>query len=319
MTDVDLMFENAKLYNEDESQIYKDAVELQLETRKVAEQELKRPDTDFVDGDGRLPLPNGILQNGNLYKVGDWVHIQNPNDVTKPIILQIYRTWQDATGQKWINGCWYYRPEQTVHRFDKRFCEHEVLKTGQYRDHRAEELVDKCFVMFHTRYGKGKPRNFPADRQIYVCFGRYNEEKHSISMIKTWANCQPDDIRDYDYEMDLDQDVHKMKKLPTPIAYLLKEDAKETDDMPKPEWGADNAPPKIGAVHRRPRDPNKVHNEAIPFYLFCSRLLISPLGFSAPQAYADASTSSTYTAAFVDDATDHCTPTSNAGSNSFPV
>lgn len=30
MRDVDLMFENAKLFNEDNSQIYKDAVELQV-------------------------------------------------------------------------------------------------------------------------------------------------------------------------------------------------------------------------------------------------------------------------------------------------
>jgi chromatin structure-remodeling complex subunit RSC1/2 len=30
MKDIDLMFDNAKLYNQDESQIYKDAVALQV-------------------------------------------------------------------------------------------------------------------------------------------------------------------------------------------------------------------------------------------------------------------------------------------------
>lgn len=257
MTDVDLMFENAKLYNEDDSQVYKDAVHLQKESRLLAEQEKKKPDTEYVMEEGRLPMPNGILHNGELWKVGDWVHIQNANDLTKPIVAQIYRTWQDSEGGKWVNACWYYRPEQTVHRFDRHFLENEVVKTGQYRDHPIDEVVDRCFVMFFTRYNKGRPRNFPADKEIYVCEARYNEEKHKLNKIKTWASCLPDEVRDKDYEMDLFDAPRKIKKVPSPIAYLLKDEQKETDDLPKPEWGAENAPPKIGAVHRRPRDPKE--------------------------------------------------------------
>ncbi|KAJ4987285.1 chromatin structure-remodeling complex protein RSC2 [Stagonosporopsis vannaccii] len=255
MLDVELMFDNAKQYNEEESQIYKDAVHLQKEARKVAKAEKEKPDTDFVMDEGRIPMPNGILHNGELWKVGDWVHIQNANDLTKPIVAQIYRTWQDAEGGKWVNACWYYRPEQTVHRFDRHFFENEVVKTGQYRDHRIDEVVDRCFVMFITRYNKGRPRDFPADKEIYVCEARYNEENHKLNKIKTWASCLPDEVRDKDYVMDLFDSQKKLKKVPSPIAYLLKDEQKETDDLPKPEWGAENAPPKIGAVHRRPRDP----------------------------------------------------------------
>ncbi|KAJ4359425.1 hypothetical protein N0V95_002172 [Ascochyta clinopodiicola] len=255
MVDVELMFENAKQYNEEDSQIYKDAVHLQRESRKVAKAEKDKPDTDFVMDEGRIPMPNGILHNGELWKVGDWVHIQNANDLTKPIVAQIYRTWQDAEGGKWVNACWYYRPEQTVHRFDRHFLENEVVKTGQYRDHRIDEVVDRCFVMFVTRYNKGRPRDFPPDKEIYVCEARYNEENHKLNKIKTWASCLPDEVRDKDYVMDLFDAQRKLKKVPSPIAYMLKDDQKETDDLPKPEWGAENAPPKIGAVHCRPRDP----------------------------------------------------------------
>ncbi|KZM25079.1 chromatin binding [Ascochyta rabiei] len=255
MLDVELMFDNAKQYNEEHSQIHRDAVHLQREARKVAKAEQDKPDTDFVMDEGRIPMPNGILHNGELWKVGDWVHIQNANDLTKPIVAQIYRTWQDAEGGKWVNACWYYRPEQTVHRFDRHFLENEVVKTGQYRDHRIDEVVDRCFVMFVTRYNKGRPRDFPPDKEIYVCEARYNEENHKLNKIKTWASCLPDEVRDKDYVMDLFDAQRKLKKLPSPIAYLLKPDQKETDDLPKPEWGAENAPPKIGAVHCRPRDP----------------------------------------------------------------
>ncbi|KIN00995.1 hypothetical protein OIDMADRAFT_198053 [Oidiodendron maius Zn] len=239
LKDLDLMFENAKEYNLEESQVYKDA-----------------PDSDFVDEDGKLPLPE-ILYNGEVWKVGDWIHLTNGNDVTKPIVAQIYRTWQDSDGQKWINACWYYRPEQTVHRYEKHFYENEVVKTGQYRDHKIEEVVDRCFVMFFTRFNKGRPRGFPPDKEVYVCEARYNEDKHKLNKIKTWASCVPDEVRERDYEMDLFEAPRKMKKVPSPIKHLLREDAKEDDPLPKPTWGVPNAPPIVGAVHKRPREPNE--------------------------------------------------------------
>ena len=206
--------------------------------------------------EGRLPLPGGILHNGELWKVGDWIHIQNPNDVTKPIVAQIYRTWQDTDGEKWINACWYYRPEQTIHQHEKHFFPNEVVKTGQYRDHRVDEIVDRCFVMFTTRYSRGRPRGLAADKEVYVCDSRYNELKHKLNKIKTWASCLPDEVRDKDYEMDLFDGIKKVRKIPSPILHLLKADAKETDELPKPQWGAENAPPIVGAVYKGPRDEN---------------------------------------------------------------
>jgi len=175
--------------------------------------------------------------------------------LTKPIVAQIYRTWQDADGGKWVNACWYYRPEQTVHRFDKHFLENEVVKTGQYRDHPIDEVIDRCFVMFVTRYNKGRPRNFSSDKEIYVCEARYNEEKFKLNKIKTWASCLPDEVRDKDYEMDLFDAPRKIKKVPSPLLHLLKDDAKETDELPQPEWKHPNAPPVAGGIHKHRRHP----------------------------------------------------------------
>lgn len=256
MKDMELMFSNAMSYNEDESIIFQDASDLWEEAQRIAEIEKNKPDAEYLLEDGRIPLPNGIHSNGDLWQVGDWVHIKNPNDVTKPIVAQIYRTWQDPEGQKWINACWYYRPEQTVHQYEKHFYPHEVVKTGQYRDHQVEEIVDRCFVMFITRYMRGRPRGLEVDKEIYVCEARYNEEKHKINKIKTWASCLPDEVRDKDYEMIMYKVPRKIRKQPSPIKHLLKEDAKETDPLPSPQWGKDNAPPIVGAVHRQPRDEN---------------------------------------------------------------
>lgn len=237
----------------------------QKEARKLVDLEKKKPDTEYVMEEGRLPLPNGISHNGQIWKVGDWVHIQNPNDVTKPIVAQIYRTWQDTEGQKWVNACWYYRPEQTVHQHEKHFFPNEVVKTGQYRDHHIDEVVDRCFVMFTTRYSRGRPRGFATDKEVYVCDSRYNEEKHKLNKIKTWASCLPDEVRDKDYEMDLFEGQKRVKKVPSPLLHMLKEGANEADESPKPRWGVDNAPPIVGAVHKGPRD----ENVRVPSYLLC--------------------------------------------------
>lgn len=197
--------------------------------------------------------------NTNTHLVGDWVHIRNPNDLRKPIVAQIYRLWQDEAGKKWINACWYYRPEQTVHRVSKRFYKNEVMKTGQYRDHLVDDVVDRCYVMFHTRYHKGRPRGFPPDKEVYVCEARYNEDRFTFNRIKTWTSCLPDEVREKDYEMDLYPVPRKLKKEQTPIAHLLADNAKETDPLPKPNWGHKDAPPIIGGVHMRPREPNVSH------------------------------------------------------------
>ena len=75
-----------------------------------------------------------------LIGVGDWVQIQNQNDLTKPIVAQIYRTWQDAEGQNWVNACWYYRPEQTVHRYERHFFENEVVR--KWGTNNEENMID---------------------------------------------------------------------------------------------------------------------------------------------------------------------------------
>ena len=254
LRDMDLMYNNCKSYNMEDSQVYKDALSLQAETHQLVKEEKSKPDEEFALEEGRLPLPNGVMHNGELWKIGDWVHLQNPNDVTKPIVAQIYRTWQDPDGEKWINACWYYRPEQTVHQYEKHFYPNEVVKTGQYRDHRIDEIIDRCFVMFTTRFSRGRPRGLGAGKEVYVCESRYNEEKHKMNKIKTWASCLPDEVRYKDYEMDLFDHVKKVRKVPSPILHQLKDDLKEADL--KPRWGAMNAPPIVGAVFKGPRDEN---------------------------------------------------------------
>lgn len=72
LQDIEVMFENAKLYNEDDSPVYLSAVELQRQARFLAEQEKAKPDDDFRDEDGKLPLSE-IQHNGQIWKVGKFI------------------------------------------------------------------------------------------------------------------------------------------------------------------------------------------------------------------------------------------------------
>jgi len=188
---------------------------------------------------------------------GDWIHIINPNDPNKPTVGQIFRTWKDHEGQIWINACWYYRPEQTVHWAEKKFYADEVVKTGQYRDHHIDEVLSKCFVMFFTRYSRGRPKGVDEKKcPIYVCESRYNEIEKHFNKIKTWKSCIPDEVRGQDYELDAFEKQQVLKKLPSPILHLLPENAHEDSPLPDAKMGVENAPPIIGAVFKRRRREN---------------------------------------------------------------
>lgn len=73
LADINLMFDNAKTYNEDDSELYQAAVELQKHAQELANQEKAKPDDDFRDEDGKLPLAD-IQHNGETWRVGKTIH-----------------------------------------------------------------------------------------------------------------------------------------------------------------------------------------------------------------------------------------------------
>ena len=69
MQDLEAMFENVKQNNQPGSDLYEDAAALQQEARILAEQEKAKPDDDFRDENGKLPL-SSIESKGEVWKVG---------------------------------------------------------------------------------------------------------------------------------------------------------------------------------------------------------------------------------------------------------
>ncbi|ODQ56384.1 Bromodomain-containing protein [Saitoella complicata NRRL Y-17804] len=275
LEDMDLMFNNAKRYNMPGSELFNDACYLQEVAHRLAQQEISRDDTELVLENAmaatparssklqRIPLDK-IYYKDDVFQVGDWVHLKNPNDAEKPIPAQIFRTWQSPDGSQWINVCWYYRPEQTIHRADRTFYENEVFKTGQYRDHDINDVIERIFIMFVTKYVRGRPRDI-GDVKIYVCESRYNEENQEANKIKSWKSCVPDEVRGKEYDMYHFDRVRVLTKVPSPLLHWLPPDAKEGDPPTELIRGSEDGPPIRGSIIPcPPPDPSQLVKQTEP-------------------------------------------------------
>lgn len=97
---------------------------------------------------------------GIAYRVGDYVHLINPDDPARPIVGQVFKAFVPTKGSKThhVSVCWYYRPEQTVHTADREFMDREVFKTGHICDHPVEDILEKITVQFFVKYVRGRSR-----------------------------------------------------------------------------------------------------------------------------------------------------------------
>uniref|UniRef100_A0A7N6AKL2 Protein polybromo-1 n=1 Tax=Anabas testudineus TaxID=64144 RepID=A0A7N6AKL2_ANATE len=122
----------------------------------------------------------------SMYHVGDYVYVEPAEPNLQPHIIYIERLWQDDTGEKWLYGCWFYRPNETFHLATRKFLEKEVFKSDYYNKAPVSKILGKCVVMFVKEYFKLHPEGFrPED--VYVCESRYSAKSKSFKKIKMWT------------------------------------------------------------------------------------------------------------------------------------
>ncbi|XP_036007438.1 protein polybromo-1 isoform X3 [Fundulus heteroclitus] len=122
----------------------------------------------------------------SMYHVGDYVYVEPAEPNLQPHIIYIERLWEDATGEKWLYGCWFYRPNETFHLATRKFLEKEVFKSDYYNKAPIRKILGKCVVMFVKEYFKLYPEGFKAE-DVYVCESRYSAKSKSFKKIKMWA------------------------------------------------------------------------------------------------------------------------------------
>ena len=249
--DMNLMLANYRIFYASNGDMQATIEKMGKRFKVLAQSELSKPDSYYLpEGDVRFPL-DSVTVNNVEYEIGDWVLLRNPNDNSKPIVGQIFKLWRMKDGARWLNACWYFRPEQTVHRVDRLFYKNEVVKTGQYRDHAAEDILGKCYVVHFTRFQRGDP-DINIDGPLFVCEFRYNEAEKIFNKIRTWRACLPEEIRDRE-ERTIPVNGRKFFKYPSPIKHLRPPDATINSKIPQPKYGSNEGPPIIGAVYVRPK------------------------------------------------------------------
>lgn len=143
---------------------------------------------------------------GRMYRIGDWVHLMNPVDPSRPIVAQIFRVYKrrDVPGT-FLTANWYYRPEQTSHGAARLFYENEVLKTGVFGDHVLEDIVEEILVLFHTKYARARPKAAYSAPHVptYIVEAKYNIANAEFHKIQSWASCVPAEVREKHTPMDV--------------------------------------------------------------------------------------------------------------------
>ncbi|XP_051874242.1 protein polybromo-1 isoform X7 [Pristis pectinata] len=122
----------------------------------------------------------------NMYHVGDYVYVEPAEPNLLPHIVCIERLWEDDTGEKWLYGCWFYRPNETFHLATRKFLEKEVFKSDYYNKILVSKILGKCVVMFVKEYFKIRPEGF-RDEDVFVCESRYSAKTKSFKKIKLWT------------------------------------------------------------------------------------------------------------------------------------
>uniref|UniRef100_A0A3P8T0U5 Protein polybromo-1 n=1 Tax=Amphiprion percula TaxID=161767 RepID=A0A3P8T0U5_AMPPE len=122
----------------------------------------------------------------STYHVGDFVYVEPSEPNLKPHIVCIERLWEDEGGDKWLYGCWFYRPSETFHLATRKFLEKEVFKSDYYNKVSISKVLGKCVVIFVKDYFKMQPEGYRAE-DVYVCESRYAARNKSFKKIKIWA------------------------------------------------------------------------------------------------------------------------------------
>ncbi|XP_069062171.1 protein polybromo-1 isoform X1 [Pleurodeles waltl] len=187
-----LSYTTKHLHNDVEKE-KKEKLPREMEEDKLKREEEKREAErrdDLAGVSGQSGLPRTYRQDcsfrNSLYHVGDYVYVEPAEANLQPHIVCIERLWEDSAGEKWLYGCWFYRPKETFHLATRKFLEKEVFKSDYYNKVPISKILGKCVVMFVKEYFKLCPENF-RDEDVYVCESRYSAKAKSFKKIKLWT------------------------------------------------------------------------------------------------------------------------------------
>eukprot|EP00051_Salpingoeca_urceolata_P001842 m.44552 g.44552 ORF g.44552 m.44552 type:complete len:1812 (+) comp11717_c0_seq1:111-5546(+) len=213
-SEIFLMLQNARSYNEVNSELYNDSVQLQkvfisMLQRLAKERRITSPALDYTlekfesdlqkealadkthqeleggEEDKREYTEQVTALDGLTYHVGEYVYIENTVKCDgEPHIGCVARLWT-VEGTAWCRVLYFYRPGETFHVASRAFYKQEVLRSNDAVVHPVSSLKGKCYVAFVRDYLKTEAEGFD-EKDVYICESRYSTRGKSIQKIKLW-------------------------------------------------------------------------------------------------------------------------------------
>ncbi|CAF0886930.1 unnamed protein product, partial [Didymodactylos carnosus] len=132
---------------------------------------------------------------GQTFYLGDFVYIQPREEVCDPHIVCI-ESFSRENNEDYLNGLWFYRPDETYHLPTKKFLEQEVFLTNTVESVPVSKVIGHCYVLHVKDYFKYRPEiidqttttsiQIDDDKDVYVCESRYNTKTKMFKKIKWW-------------------------------------------------------------------------------------------------------------------------------------
>uniref|UniRef100_A0A3Q2DT07 Protein polybromo-1 n=1 Tax=Cyprinodon variegatus TaxID=28743 RepID=A0A3Q2DT07_CYPVA len=153
---------------------------------KEIEEDKQKREEEEAKSDSRLVYSQDCSFEDRTYHVGEFVYVEPSEPNLKPHIVCIEQLWEDEMGEKWLYGCWFYRPSETFHLATRKFLEKEVFKSDYSNRVPISKVLGKCMVVFVKDYFKMQPEGFKPE-DVYVCESRYFARNKLFKKIKVWA------------------------------------------------------------------------------------------------------------------------------------
>ncbi|KAG5885887.1 hypothetical protein JTB14_019148 [Gonioctena quinquepunctata] len=157
----------------------------QLRVSKVLKESLE-DETETRSSEDSLSTNVGetMTCNQRTFKVGEFVYLDAKEKGCEPHILNIERLWEN-NGQQMLYGNYYLRPAETYHLTTRKFLEREVFKSDSHVAVPLEEVRDRCCVVNVKYYFIMRPEGY-EEKDIFVCESRYSTRNRNFKRIKIY-------------------------------------------------------------------------------------------------------------------------------------
>lgn len=220
------VFERARQLSRIDSQLYEDAVEMQLFFIKIRDELCKNgeilltpalsytekhlqsaleaekrdklpkeqddekkkiPETEEkISSDMEAGSESSMKYRDQMYNIGDFVYVEPREKGLEAHVMCIEKLFHDNTGSPALHGNWFYRPNETFHLATRKFLEKEVFKSDFSTTIPLSQVMGPKCYVMFVKDYFKMKPEGFADKDVYVCESRYNARHKAFKKIKVW-------------------------------------------------------------------------------------------------------------------------------------